>query len=129
MPAVARGSETILLVEDESALRTIMGAALRKHGYAVLEATDGAHALAVAEGHLAPIALLVTDVIMPRLNGRELAERLAPIRPRMRVLYVSGYTADTLGKHGILDGAPAYLQKPVTPAVLAAKVRAVLDAT
>ncbi|MCE9579748.1 MAG: PAS domain S-box protein [Deltaproteobacteria bacterium] len=128
VPVATGGSETILLVEDEPALRTIMGTALRRHGYAVLEASDGEDALRVAAAHAEPIAMLVTDVVMPRMNGRELAERLVPLRPAMRVLYVSGYTADALGHQGVLEAGIAYLQKPVTPLVLAAKVRAMLDA-
>ncbi|MEO7733968.1 MAG: response regulator, partial [Kofleriaceae bacterium] len=122
-----RGSETILLVEDEEAVRMLTRTILRKQGYTVLEAQNGGAAFLLCEQHAAPIHLLLTDVVMPRMSGRELAERLAPIRPEMKVLYMSGYTDDTVVRHGVFEATIALIQKPVTPGPLARKVREVLD--
>jgi CheY-like chemotaxis protein len=106
------GSETILFVEDEELLRPLIGRALATHGYTVLTAADAHEALDLAAGHPGPIDLLITDVVMPGLNGRELAEQLQLHRPELRVLYTSGYPADTVLEHGIAHGDVAYLEKP-----------------
>ncbi len=122
-----RGSETVLLVEDEDAVRALAGHVLRSCGYAVLEAADGRQAVQVAEKHRGPIDLLVSDVVMPHLGGRQLAERLVAGRPGLKVLFLSGYTDDAVVRHGVLGADYAFLQKPFTTAGLAQKVREVLD--
>jgi signal transduction histidine kinase/CheY-like chemotaxis protein len=122
-----RGTETVLLVEDEDDVRAVARESLAMYGYTVLEARDGEDALRVAGGERGHIDLMVTDVVMPGMNGRELAERLLAIRPRTRVLYVSGYTDDALSQHGILDQELAFLAKPFAPETLARSVRQVLD--
>ena len=121
------GSETILLVEDEERLRLLIRAILTKCGYNVLEAQSGGDALLLCEQHPETIHLLLTDVVMPRMSGRQLADRLRLVRPEMKVLYVSGYTDDAVVRHGILEATVAFLQKPITPGPLARKVRDVLD--
>jgi two-component system cell cycle sensor histidine kinase/response regulator CckA len=121
------GTETILLVEDEQLVRTLVHKVLGQQGYTVLEAPAGEEALAVAAAYAGEIHLLVTDVVMPGVGGRELAHRLAQDRPRTRVLYLSGYSDDAIGRHGMLDPGTFFLQKPFTPAVLVRKVREVLD--
>ncbi|MFO0852548.1 MAG: ATP-binding protein [Gemmataceae bacterium] len=125
--AAPRGTETVLLVEDEPGVRALAGQALRAAGYTVLEAADGAAAVRAAHGHPGPIHLLVTDVVMPGENGRAVADRLRQSRPGLRVLYVSGYTDDTVVHHGVQQAGVEFLQKPFTPSVLAQRVRAVLD--
>ena len=123
------GAETILLVEDESEVRTLARDLLRQHGYTVLEAATPAEALEIGEHHRDPIHLLITDVVMPRMSGREVAERLLALRPDLRVLYISGYPEDVLAPHD-LDGTDrALLAKPFTAETLARAVRRVLDAT
>jgi PAS domain S-box-containing protein len=121
------GSETVLLVEDEEAVRALANEILATSGYTVLQACHGAEALDLADRHQSRIDLLLTDVVMPGIGGRELVERLGPRRPDMRVLYMSGYTADALGKHGVLEADTALLAKPFTPDILMKKVREVLD--
>lgn len=125
---VAPGSETILLVEDEAALRKLAGEVLRSSGYTVLEAVNGEDAMLVYRRFTGVIPLLVTDMIMPGMNGRALAERLRDSRPDMKVLYISGYTENLLD-HGPLGPSTAFLQKPFAPAVLARTVREMLDAS
>ena len=122
-----RGSETVLVVEDEEAVRRLIEQALRKYGYRVIEATNGAEALRVCENHDPPIRLMVTDVVMPGMSGRELAARVREQLPDLRVLYMSGYTDDTVIRHGLLDASMFFLQKPFTPSALARKVRETLD--
>ncbi len=124
---VARGSETVLLAEDEDGVRALTRHILRNAGYTVLEAGDGVEAVAVAAGHAGPIHLLVTDVVMPGLGGREAAERIVAARPGTRVLYLSGYTDDAVVRHGVLRSDMAFLRKPYTPTELVYKVRDVLD--
>jgi PAS domain S-box-containing protein len=123
----ARGAETVLLVEDEKGVRRIARLALEGAGYAVLEAADGPAAVAAAAAHPGPVDLLLTDVVMPGMGGRQLAEAVRRARPGVRVLYMSGYTDDAVLRHGVGDGTDAFLQKPFTPRALAEKVRAVLD--
>jgi signal transduction histidine kinase len=123
-----RGMETILLVEDEEAVRKLAVQVLRLNGYTVLEAADATEALQIYEQYEGTIHLIITDVVMPGLSGRELADRLAPFRPEMSVLYMSGYTDNAIVHHGVLDAGTAFLQKPFTPDDLARKVREVLEA-
>ena len=126
-PQVVGGSETVLVVEDVAAVRAVTRQMLERQGYCVLEAANGATALSLARQHQSAIHLLVTDVVMPEVSGRELADQLVQLRPDMKVLFMSGYTDDAVVRHGILQEGIAYLQKPFTPDTLARKVRAVLD--
>jgi two-component system cell cycle sensor histidine kinase/response regulator CckA len=121
------GTETILLVEDEDPVRAVVRRILAPQGYRVLEARNGAQALSIGQLEAGTIDLLVSDVIMPEMSGPELAKRLGKLRPGMRVLFMSGYTDDTVVRHGILEGHLTFLQKPFTPQTLLAKVREVLD--
>ena len=126
-PHRSRG-ETILLVEDAQRVRAVVREILEMQGYEVIEARHAAEALTLSAGHEGPIHLLLTDVVMPEMSGRELAQRLVPLRPEMNVLYISGYTDDAIVRHGVLGAGMAFLSKPFTPDALAAKVREILDA-
>ncbi|HKB26095.1 MAG TPA: response regulator, partial [Methylomirabilota bacterium] len=125
---VPQGSETILLVEDEDGLRELAREILTAGGYKVLVAAGPGDALGVARRHGGPIHLLLTDVVMPQMSGRELVERLAPEQPEMKVLYMSGYAADAIVHRGVLDPGTVLLQKPFSPDALTRKVREVLSA-
>jgi PAS domain S-box-containing protein len=124
----SRGCETVLLVEDQPAVREVVREALVSFGYTVLTAEGPLQALELAAQHAPAIDLLLTDAVMPKMSGRELAEQLAATRPTTRVLYMSGHTSDVILRKGVLDGTVAYLSKPFTPNELAARIRAVLDA-
>lgn len=126
-PARLSGSETVLLVEDEPAVRSLAAQTLRGYGYQVLEAMHGEEALRVVQGQEHQVDLLITDVIMPQMNGKELADRLQARRPALKILYASGYTENTIVHHGVLEPGIAFLPKPFTPTALARKVREVLD--
>jgi two-component system, cell cycle sensor histidine kinase and response regulator CckA len=121
-----QGKGTVVLAEDEEGVRSVGSMALRSAGYNVLEARDGADALNLCQEHDGPIELLVTDVIMPLMSGRQLADHLACTRPETKVLYVSGYVDDAIVRHGVLEAGMAFLQKPFTPAGLARKVQEIL---
>jgi two-component system cell cycle sensor histidine kinase/response regulator CckA len=127
--ATEPGTETVLLVEDETNLRYLARQFLEKQGYRVVEAADGAAAMQIAVAHEGMIHLLLTDVIMPGMNGRELAQRISEIRPNVKVLYMSGYTENVIGSNGTLDAGVRLLQKPFTLRDLKSKVREVLDST
>jgi CheY-like chemotaxis protein len=122
------GSETILLVEDETHVRELVAQVLQASGYTVLTAADAAAALTLSDRHPGPIHLLLTDVVMPEMSGLELCQRLKSLRPRTRVLYMSGYTDEALGRHGVLEPGTFLLQKPFRVGALGQKVREVLDA-
>jgi two-component system cell cycle sensor histidine kinase/response regulator CckA len=123
-----RGGETILLVEDSETVRSLVKRYLEKHGYTVIEAPSGIDALRSARNHDGPIALLVTDVVLPKMDGHALARRLAQTRPETRVLYMSGFSDDALSRHGVQAGDIALLQKPFSPAALLREVRRILGA-
>jgi two-component system cell cycle sensor histidine kinase/response regulator CckA len=124
---VTGGSETVLIAEDEEAVRVLTRLALQREGYTVLEARNGHDALEIAQHHAGAIHLLLTDLVMPKMSGRFLAEQLARLRPNVKVLYVSGYMDDAIIRHGLMMASTAFLQKPFSPDALAQKVREVLD--
>jgi CheY-like chemotaxis protein len=121
------GSETILVVEDEVQVRTLVQEILQAEGYTVLTAADGDEGLQLCRAYDAAIDLLLTDVVMPGMSGPEMVRRLLPGRPTMKVVYMSGYASDAMGDDGILDPDTAFVQKPFTPAILLKKVRETLD--
>ncbi len=127
--AVPRGgSETVLLVEDETGILDVSKLILESFGYRVLTASAPDEALQLAESHPGAIDVLVTDVIMPQMNGRDLSRRLLSLHPRMKCLFISGYTADVIGHQGLLDQGVHFLSKPFAIPDLAAKIREVLAA-
>jgi two-component system, cell cycle sensor histidine kinase and response regulator CckA len=126
-PTSRRGTETVLLVEDEEQVRAIASNILRRQGYQVIPAQNASEALLICERHPGRIDLLLTDVVMPQMSGPDLAKRLAATRPEMRVLCMSGYTDDSIVRHGVLERGVAFVQKPITPALLTQKVREVLE--
>jgi CheY-like chemotaxis protein len=123
----AGGSERVLLVEDEASVRHLEGAILRRLGYDVLEAVSGEDAIHVLTSQTFPIHIMLSDIVMPGMGGRELAERVATLRPEMKVLLMSGYTDDRVLQCQIRDRTVAFLQKPFSPDTLARKVREVLN--
>jgi CheY-like chemotaxis protein len=122
-----RGDETIMVVEDDDEVRNLAIRILSGQGYKVLEAPQGVDAFLICGEHEGPIHLLLTDVVMPKMSGRELAERLMSIRRDTKVLYMSGYTDNAIAHHGILEEGLNYIQKPFTVNALACKVREMLD--
>ncbi len=126
-PATLRGTETILIVEDEEQVRTTAVSILRRQGYRILVSEHPGEALLVCEQHPEAIDLLLTDVVMPQMSGPELARRVRETRPAIKVLCMSGYTDDTVVRHGIVESGVAFIQKPLTPTALSQKVRQVLD--
>jgi CheY-like chemotaxis protein len=122
----AQDAETILLVEDDETVRKFVHEVLDNDGYRLLDAANGLAALSICAQYEEPIHLLLTDVVMPEMSGRELANRLTPVRPEVKVLYMSGYTDDVIVHHGVLDERTAFIQKPFAADVLARKVREVL---
>jgi len=122
------GSETILVVEDDDALRNLGREILERQGYRVLDAGNGIEALRISEEHRGQIHLMITDVVMPKMGGKKVADRLQQLYPQMKVIYMSGYTDNSIAHHGILAPGLNFLQKPFSPEVLARKVREVLDA-
>jgi two-component system cell cycle sensor histidine kinase/response regulator CckA len=127
LPAAGQGSETILLVEDEEAVRELASRILSAKGYSVVAATSAREAEKFAAKNAGEIHLLLTDIIMPGTSGRELARRITAKHPRTRVLYMSGYTDNVLAQGGVLEAGLSFLQKPFTPGALVQKVREVLD--
>jgi PAS domain S-box-containing protein len=126
--AMRRGSETILLVEDEDGVRTLIKQLLQRQGYVVIETRHGVEAMLECERHPSPIHLLLTDVVLTQMNGRELAQKLLPMRPEMKVLFMSGYSEEAIAHHGVLNPGTEFLQKPFTTETLIRKVREMLDA-
>ncbi|HUF75334.1 MAG TPA: ATP-binding protein [Longimicrobiales bacterium] len=125
---VRRGAETLLLVEDEEDVRELARDVLLESGYTVLEAATSEEAVRICEEHEAPISLLLSDVVMPKVSGPQLAKRLLELRPELEVLYMSGYTDEAIVHHGVLEPGTAFIEKPFTPEGLSGKVRDMLDA-
>jgi two-component system, cell cycle sensor histidine kinase and response regulator CckA len=121
------GSETVLVIEDEEIVRSLAVRGLRDHGYTVLEATNGAEALRYIQQHPGTIDLVICDVVMPEMGGRELGRNIGLFDPDLPILYISGYTGDDVVQRGLLDPGAPFQQKPFTPAVLAGRVRSMLD--
>jgi CheY-like chemotaxis protein len=123
---VPRGNETILLAEDEEGVRSVVQMTLESNGYTVLVAKNGQDALKLCQDHQGSIELLITDVVMPQMSGRQLADRVVAMRSKIKVLYLSAYTDDAIVRHGVLNAGMAFLQKPFTPLILGRKVREIL---
>ena len=121
------GNETILLVEDNDGMRAMLRTVLEKHGYRVLDAPNGRDALSLCDTVKERIDLVLTDVVMPHMSGREFAARLEAVRPGLTVLYMSGYTDGAIVRHGALEPGIAFLQKPIAPQTLMQKIRELLD--
>jgi len=119
--------ETLLIVENEAAIRNLLQMALRKDGYTVLSAESGPDALELVRGHDGTIDLLITDVVMPEMNGPELVRQSLLVRPGLQTLFMSGYLDDALGDHGVLPSNVNFIQKPFSPRVIAQRVREILD--
>lgn len=122
-----RGPRTVLVAEDEPGVRLPVRRILASHGYRVLEAEDGAAALRIAQGHEGAIDLLLTDVVMPGMNGDELARRMRSVRSGIRVVFMSGYSTEAVATHGVLSPGAAFLQKPFTIEELVDRLRDALD--
>jgi CheY-like chemotaxis protein len=120
------GNETIFVVEDEESVRMLVRKALERYGYKVLTAGTPHEAIALARGSNEPIDLLISDVVLPQMSGRALADQILPAKPGTRLLFMSGYTDDAIVHHGVLDEGTPFIQKPFTPQALARKVRQVL---
>jgi response regulator RpfG family c-di-GMP phosphodiesterase len=120
------GSETVLIVEDDEGLRKFTQEVLLRHGYRVLDAENGEEALKVGKAHEGPIHLMITDVVMPRMGSKEVVDRLQPLYPQMKVIYMSGYTDNAIIHHGVLAPGLNFLEKPFSPESLERKVREVL---
>ncbi len=127
VPAALRGTETVLVVEDEAGVRDLIAAQLRQLGYTVLAAADGHEAIRLSGEHSGPIPMLLTDVVLPELSGRQVAEQLRAARPEMKVIYLSGYTENAVVHHGVLDPEVDFLGKPFSQRALAKKLREVLE--
>jgi CheY-like chemotaxis protein len=125
--ALPRGGETILLVEDDERVRRLTRTVLRRHGYHVLEAQSGGDALLIGEQHQTPIDLMLTDVVMPRMSGGQLAERMRMVRPGLRVVFMSGYPDGSIVSDRVLSVDVDFIQKPIAPEALLSKIRRVLD--
>jgi len=128
LPPVMGGPETILLAEDQDMVRELVTEVLRSNGYTVLLAHNGEEAVRVGEQYEGTIHVLITDVVMPHMNGPELARRILPSRPQMKVIFMSGYAEDAIVQHGVLDAGMHFVQKPFRPSELSRRVREVLDA-
>jgi two-component system cell cycle sensor histidine kinase/response regulator CckA len=126
-PPASSGTETLLIVENEAAIRNLLQMALRRNGYTVLAAESGPEALEILRGHSGTIHLLITDVVMPEMDGPALARVAATIRPAMRTLFMSGYPDDVLGESGLPPANINFIQKPFSPRDIAGKVREILD--
>lgn len=122
-----RGTETVLLVEDDKGVRAVIRRALTRFGYSVLTAAGGEEALTLASEHAGPIHLLLTDIMMPGMNGVEVANEVLRVRPDIRVFYMSGYADQELVRQGLLKSGTRFLQKPFTPQELAGRVREILS--
>jgi CheY-like chemotaxis protein len=122
-----RGSETILIIEDEDVVRNLASRGLSDYGYAVVQAKNGAEALRYVREHPGKVDLVISDVVMPEMGGRELGQHLALFEPELSILYMSGYTGEDVVQRGLLDPGAPFQQKPFTPATLASKVRLMLD--
>lgn len=127
-PARLQGNETVLVVEDETKVRVVATEILRRNGYDVLEASNGADALALAARHEGPIQLLLTDMVMPKMSGAQLAREMGAVRPTTKVMFMSGYTESSVIRRGVIDGSARFVQKPITPTRLLQAVREALDA-